>query len=707
MTTVELELRDGVAFLWFDRDAGPNLLDRPALEALPALLERLESDSDIQAAVVASRNEAGFIAGADIALFGEFSDRESALALIREAQELFERLARLPKPTVAAISGPCAGGGLELALACDYRLASTAPDTHLSLPEVQLGLVPALGGTQRLPRVVGLQSGLELLLTGKKVYAKPARKMGLVDAVVHPEGLTQAAFAAAKQLIGGRKMGSRIMTGQKTPGREGSSGLSRLLERTPAKELIYRQAAEQLERQTRGNYPAPSRILDTVRQTYGGSLEKGLRLEAEAFADLLFTPQSAALRHLFFVRTKSRRNPFAADASEVERIGILGAGLMGAGIAQVSTASGYRVALKDQTLALAARGKATVYRGLSERVGKGFSAFERDAALERVGVADDYRSFANVDLTIEAVLEDLELKRRVLQEVEEATGEGHVFASNTSSLPISEIAQGASRPSSVVGMHYFSPVPKMPLLEVVRGDQSSEEALATAVSVGLRQGKNVIVVADRPGFYVNRILAPYLNEAVLVVRDGAGIDEVDRVMEEAGFPVGPFRLLDNVGLEVAGKAVTVMAPIFTARGIELDDFVSRVRAEDMAGRSNGRGFYLYEKAGKRRVNPRIYSLLGQTERRTVPKGEVRDRLLFALVNEAVHCLDEGIIGSEDDGDAGAVFGIGFPPFLGGPFHYLAHAGRGRVKARLEELEAKFGVRFRPAAGLSEQATSEQ
>ena len=691
MTTVQLEMKDGVAVVCFDRSGGPNLLDRYALEAMPGILDRLENEEGIRAAVIASRNPAGFIAGADIALFDRIDDRESALELIGEAQGLFERLARLPKPVVAAIGGPCAGGGLELALACDYRLASTAPNTHLSLPEVQLGLLPALGGTQRLPRVVGLQAGLDLLLTGRKVYARQARRIGLVDATIHPEGLEGAAVVAAKGLVAGKVRS----------GRNGGSGLRSLLERTPARELIFRKAGEQVQKQTRGNYPAPERILETVRETYGGSLSKGLRREAEAFADLLFTPESRALRHLFFVRTATRRNPYGADGARVERVGVLGAGLMGAGIAQVSAASGFRVTLKDQSLELGARGKAAVYRGLNERLGKGLTPFQRDATMERLTVTDDYRPFGNVDLTVEAVLEELELKRTVLRELEAVTAEEHVFASNTSSLPISSIAEGAGRPERVVGMHYFSPVPKMPLLEVVRGERSSTEALAAAVAVGLRQGKNVIVVADSPGFYVNRILAPYLNEAVLAVREGASVDEVDRAMEAAGFPVGPFRLLDNVGLEVAGKAVTVMAPLFAERGVELDDSVARIRSEGLAGRSNGRGFYLYDGAGKRRVNERIYALLRSQERRPVPAGELQERLLLALVNEAVHCLDEGIISSRDDGDAGAVFGIGFPPFLGGPFHYLEQRGRDQVRSRLLELESRFGPRFRPAAGLAE------
>lgn len=697
MTGVDLELRDGIAVLWFHRDGeGPNLLDHAALDALPGLLERLEDDREIEGVVLASRNPDGFMAGADIGLFDELKSREDALALVRHAQSLIERLARLPKPTVAAIHGPCAGGGLELALACDYRLASSDPRTSLSLPEVRLGLLPALGGTQRLPRLTGLGTALEMLLTGKSVYARPARRSGLVDATVHREGLEEAAVRTARELASGG-----AVAGKASGARRKRPAWLRLLESGPGRELVYRRAAQEARRQGRGNYPAPPRIIETVRASFGGSIRDGLRLESEAFVDLLFTAESRALRHLFFVRTRTRRQRFREEARPVKRIAVLGAGLMGAGIAQVSShPGGYSVLLKDRTFELAARGKAAVHTGLSERLGKGLTRFEVESAAEKVLPTADYERFGGVDLTIEAVLEDLELKRRVLRETEAVARDDHVFASNTSSLPISQLAEGAVRPENVVGMHYFSPVPKMPLLEVVRGAATSRAALATAVSVGLRQGKSVIVVGDSPGFYVNRILAPYLNEALLLVREGSAVDEVDRAMEDSGFPVGPFRLLDNVGLEVAAKVTGVLAPLFAERGVRLDEFAGRLAASGMTGRKAGAGFYRYPKTGRRQTNQEAYRLLGAPQRRTVSSGEIQARLLLALVNEAQHCLDEGIIASPADGDAGAVFGIGFPPFLGGPFHYLASAGAARVRERLEALQASHGERFRPAAGLA-------
>jgi 3-hydroxyacyl-CoA dehydrogenase/enoyl-CoA hydratase/3-hydroxybutyryl-CoA epimerase len=698
VTGVELELREDVAVVWFDRpESGPNLLDRGALDALPDALERLETDDAVRGVVLASRKPESFIAGADIALFDELPDRRAVLELVRRAQGLVERLAALPKPTVAAIDGACAGGGLELALACDRRLAGTSPSTSLALPEVRLGLLPALGGTQRLPRLIGLRAALDMLLTGRMVYARSALKLGLVDATVHAEGLLAAALRAARRPPG--SMLGATASAHAGP-RRPRQLVERLLDRRPVRELIFRRAAEQVRRQTRGNYPAPERILDLVRRTLGGDLSAGLAAEAEEFAELLFTPESRALRHLFFVRAATRRNPWAGSALPVERVAVLGAGLMGSGIAQVSAdPGGLRVLLKDQSLELAAKGKAAAYRGLSSRLGKGMTPFRRDLAAQRLRPVREYSELGGVDLTIEAVLEDLDLKRTVLRAVESVTRDGHVFASNTSSLPIAEVAADASRPERVVGMHYFSPVPRMPLLEVVRGPQTSEAALATAVATGVRQGKSVIVVNDSPGFYVNRILAPYLNEGLLLVREGAAIDEIDRAMEQAGFPVGPFRLLDNVGLDVVTKVVAVLAPLFAARGLTLDVSAGRLAQAGLTGRKSGTGFYLYPARGVRRVNDEVYRLVGAGPRRSLADEEAVERLLLALVNEAVHCLDEGLIASEDDGDAGAVFGLGFPPFLGGPFRYLAAMGPDSMLERLSALRMRHGERFLPAAGL--------
>ena len=436
-------------------------------------------------------------------------------------------------------------------------------------------------------------------------------------------------------------------------------------------------------------------------------MQAGLEAEARNFADLVFTPESKALRHLFFAKNAAEKNPLKSQVRPVGTVGVLGAGLMGAGIAQVSAQSGYDVLLKDMKLEYAAKGKGNIYEDVSKRVGKGMTPFERDVIVERVVPVTEYDTFRGANLTVEAVLETLEVKQSVLREVEAVAPENHIFASNTSSIPIHDIAAASQRPETVLGMHYFSPVPKMPLLEIIKTEQTADWVLATAIQVGLKQGKTVIVVGDSPGFYANRILAPYVNEALALLREGAAVDEVDSAMRDFGFPVGPLKLIDEVGLDVGSHVTKVMAPLFAERGISLVTLEDDVLDAGLKGRKNGKGFYRYENGKSKEVNPEIYAFVGAPERRTVPKSEIQERLSLAMVNEAVYTLQEGVINTPADGDVGAVFGIGFPPFLGGPFFYLDEQGAGNVLERLERLTARHGPRFTPSELLREYAEVEK
>lgn len=702
MAFFEVEVSEGVAVIAFDQvESRINTLSTAAMREFAQILDTLEHDDSAQSAVIISHKPDSFIVGADIKEFLTFEGPAEVSALIAEGHALLGRIEAFPKPIVAAVNGPAMGGGLEFILACQYRIASNHPKTRFALPEVNLGLLPGLGGTQRLPRRVGLQQGLELALTGRSVYAKPALKMGLVDALIHPAGLLEAAKRAARGLADGT-------IERHEPKRDWRQQLTgAVFERTPLIRVVYSQAEETVAKKTRGNYPAPSKIIDAVRTGQERGMQAGLDAEARHFAELLFTPEARALIHLFFAKSAAEKNPFKESARPVETVAVLGAGLMGAGIAQVSAEGNKAVKLKDQTLEFAFNGKGKIWADLTKRVGKGQSAFERDLIDARIQPIDSYDALQDADLVIEAVLEDLALKRQVVSEVEAVTGKSTIFASNTSSIPIHEIAAASSRPELVLGMHYFSPVPKLPLLEIVATSKNPEWVLGTAFEVGRAQSKTPIIVGDAPGFYTTRILSLYMNEALLLVEEGVSIQRIDRAMRDFGFPVGPITLLDEVGIDVGAKINKVLREPFAARGITLSDKGEMLMDAGILGRKSGKGFYLYDsnqgtKKGEKEVNPELGRFVGTTQRDTTPL-EIQERLALVMVNEAILCLQEGVLSSPRDGDVGAVFGLGFPPFLGGPFWYADRLGAGMLLGRLEAYERLYGVRFSPASLLRETA----
>ncbi|MFO8098510.1 MAG: 3-hydroxyacyl-CoA dehydrogenase NAD-binding domain-containing protein, partial [Salinibacter sp.] len=407
-----------------------------------------------------------------------------------------------------------------------------------------------------------------------------------------------------------------------------------------------------------------------------------------------------------FAKQSGEKNPWDDRSRPVDTVGVLGAGLMGAGIAQVSAENEMNVVLKDQTLELAAQGKKHVWSAASRDTEKGIiNRFERDQRVERVVPTGTYGPIASCDLVIEAVPEDLALKHEVLSETEAVIDADAVYASNTSALPIAEIAAAAERPERVVGMHYFSPVSDIPLLEIVRAPKTSDAALATAVEAGLAQGKTVIVVQDGPGFYTTRILALYMNEALLLLEAGADVSSIDSMMKDFGFPMGPFELFDFVGLDVAGKITDVMRERLPADRLDISDTAARLAASNLLGHKTLNGFYHYEPTDdgddpeRTGVNDAIYDVVTTTTETTPPPKIVHDRLGLMMVNEAVRCLEDGVLHSPADGDLGAVFGLGFPPFLGGPFRYVDQEGAGAIVRRLRDLTERYGDRFRPADRL--------
>ena len=693
---------DGVATLWIDDpDASANKISEDTLTAFSEALDHLEQADDVSGVVFISGKDASFIVGADLRMLEQFDTPAEVRSVSRRAHRLLMRVQTLSVPTVAAIEGPCMGGGLEMTLGCDYRIASTHDATKLALPEVQLGLLPGGGGTQFLPRLVGVQEALTMMLTGKNTYPEKARDVGLVDALIHPPGLHSAAKRAARRLADGRL----------TVDRDPSLG-TRILEDNPvSRRIIYQQAGSRAKSRTHGNYPAPPRIIDAVRTGLEKGIDEGLDAEMRHFGELVFTPESQALVQLFFGKQAGEKHPLPDRGRPVETVGVLGAGQMGAGIAEVTVDDGLTVILKDQTLDRAAQGKRRVWTSLNQKKEKGIlNRFERDQTAERVVPTTEYAPMAAADVVIEAVPEDLDLKQQVLSEAAAVTSDQTILASNTSSIPIAEIANGLDDPKRVIGMHYFSPVPDIPLCELVVTEDTSEDTLATAYDLALAQDKTVIVVNDGPGFYTTRILALFLNEALLLLENGADVPTVDEIMEEAGFPMGPFELLDFVGLDVAAKITDVLTDHLPLGDVEISDTAARLADDGLLGQKSGVGFYHYsdeeDDPEKQDLNEDLYDTLGRTDRSTPAPDVVENRLLLTMVNEAVQCLEDDVLRGPTDGDVGAVFGLGFPPFLGGPFRYVDQEGAGSIATRLRNLAFQYGPRFEPADRLVEHADQE-
>ncbi|HJR63356.1 MAG TPA: fatty acid oxidation complex subunit alpha FadJ [Gemmatimonadaceae bacterium] len=699
---LSVEIQNGVAIITFDLpNESVNKFNRAVKDEFVAVLESIERDSAVTGAVVISGKPDVFIAGADIEEFLEIRTEADAERLSRDGQAMLDRLAALRVPIVAAIHGACLGGGLEMVLACPYRIATEHPKTVLALPEVQLGLIPGAGGTQRLPRMVGLRNALDMILRGKNVRAKKALQIGLIDEMVHPAILRDVAIDRARQLGDGKIKRQRR--------RRGHGAADTVLESRIGRSVVFRQARQQTLSSTKGKYPAPLAAIDAVRAGYELGTERGYKEEARLFGRMAVTEVSRQLIFLFFATSALKKDQGvdhgAPEPRAIDKIGVLGSGFMGAGIAGVAAMNDTLVRLKDTDHARIASGLKAVHEVLRERlVKKAISRTAFEDQLAMVGGTIDYSGFGNVDLVIEAVFEDLSVKQDVLREAEQHVPSSAIFATNTSTIPIARIAEVARRPDKVIGMHFFSPVHKMPLLEVIPAKRTSAETIVSVVAYGKRLGKTVIVVNDAPGFYANRVLAPYINEAGKLLDDGVPVEAIDAALVDFGFPVGPITLIDEVGLDVAGKAGQVMYDAFGER-MKPSTSLQRVVEAGRTGRKGKKGFYLYDEKGKKGgVDESVYELLPAGARRAdISADDIQRRTILAMVNEAARCLEEGILRAPHHGDVGAVFGIGFPPFRGGPFRYIDTIGPAVIVHQLEDLHVRYSPRFEPADSLVQMA----
>ncbi|GAW97345.1 MULTISPECIES: fatty acid oxidation complex subunit alpha FadJ [Colwellia] len=693
-----------------------NTLKPEFAEQINAVLAEVKADKTITGIVLCSGKQDSFVAGADINMLAACQSREEVVALSRQGQRIFALLEQFPIPIVAAIDGTCLGGGLELAMACHARVCSDNSKTALGLPEVQLGLLPGSGGTQRLPKLVGLQKALDMMLTGKQLRAKQALKYGLVDDVVPSTVLLHVAEQLAISL---QQQGKKIV--------KRKQGLvDKLLENNAVgRNIVYQQAQKSVLAKTQGNYPAPAKIIDCIRTGIEVSSESGYKLEAEHFADLVMSDESAQLRQLFFATTAMKKEQGVADVmpEKIAKAGVLGGGLMGGGIAFVTATKAHiPVRVKDINHKGIGQALKYSYQLLNKKVKRRFLLnSEMQKQLAMITGSIDYTGFKALDIVVEAVFEDLTLKQNMVAEVEKHGHDKTIFASNTSSIPIGQIAAKAKRPENVIGLHYFSPVDKMPLVEIIPHDKTSDQTISNTVAFAKKQGKTPIVVKDKAGFYVNRILAPYMNEAAILLLAGEPIDKIDKALVKFGFPVGPMQLLDEVGIDVGAKIGPILQAELGERFAAPAAF-DKLLADGRLGKKVKKGFYLYQKkslaktllntlkgikSGHKQVDETIYDLLNIKPAGSLTAAEISKRCTYMMLNEAARCVDEGIVRNARDGDIGAIFGIGFPPFLGGPLRYIDKIGAKSVVAQLSQWAEQHGERYSPCQALVTMAENDQ
>jgi 3-hydroxyacyl-CoA dehydrogenase / enoyl-CoA hydratase / 3-hydroxybutyryl-CoA epimerase len=680
-------------------DEKVNKVTREGVLEIENILNRIENEREIKAAVIISGKEDNFIAGGDINEFLKIASVDDGRMLSLRVQEVLNKVENARVPFVAAIHGACLGGGLEIALACEYRIATDDPKTVLGLPEVQLGLIPGAGGTQRLPRLLGIAQALDMILTGKSVNSKKAKRIGLVDELAPKQIFLDVAKKRAL-LISSKKLNTV---------RPWVRDFRELLfEKNPlGRKILFDKSRKEIMRKTHSNYLAPIMALEAVEIGVNHGFNRGLHVESAHFGELSVSDTSRQLINIFFSTSAIKKDSVIENREikpcRVEKIGIVGAGFMGSGIASVSADIGIIVRMKDKDDASVGKGLRACYDYFMEKHKKGsITKIQMEKNLNLISGASDYTGFRRADLVIEAVHEDLELKRKVLEEAESFTSEDCIFASNTSSLAISQIGSRLKHPGKLIGMHFFSHVHRMTLLEIVRSPGTSEKTIATALDFGKRLGKTPIVVKDGVGFYTTRILAPYINEATHLISEGAAIDDIDRTMVEFGFPVGPLMLLDEIGIDVGEKIGKTIYEAFGGR-LEPSSHIERLIQDGRMGRKNKKGFYTYN--GKmKEVDRSVYDFFPfKQARERLSKEEIEERLLLSMVNEAILCLQEEIIRSPRDGDIGAVMGLGFPPFLGGPFRYVDSVGASLVTGKLEILASRFSPRFVPARLLIDMA----
>jgi 3-hydroxyacyl-CoA dehydrogenase/enoyl-CoA hydratase/3-hydroxybutyryl-CoA epimerase len=690
---VELEIKNQIAYITFDDPrAKVNILTSEVMRSLNSVLsDILRVQDTLKAVVLQSRKPDCFIAGADIKEIEDIVDPEEGRQKSTAGQIVFDKLEDLPIPSLAVIDGVALGGGCELALACTYRLVTFHPKTCLGLPEVQLGIIPGFGGTYRLPRLIDLDQALTMILTGNRIAPEKALKMGLVHQVVPRCGLEQSVGRFLGNFLAGSRLEKPFLP--KNPGRY-------LLQHTPfGRALIFKNASRKVRDRTKGFYPAPLRAIEVVKQGWGVPRKEALNLEATAFGKLVAGDICKNLIKVFYLTEKYRKlSPPQTEEikpAAIQKCGVLGAGVMGGGIAQILSGSGIDVRLKDIRYPALAKGLEAAHQVFARAVEKRqLTPAAAAADMARITGTIDYRGFQRVDAVIEAVVEDLAIKKSVFRELADVIGETAVICTNTSALSVTAMAREIKHPQRVIGFHFFNPVHLMPLVEIIQTEMTSAETLATAIALAKRLRKIPILVKDAPGFLVNRLLLSYINEAGRVLEEGGNIKAIDQLVIQFGMPMGPLILADEVGLDVGIKVLRILQEKLGERYRPVETFV-RLYEQGFLGKKAGKGFYIHQ-GRKQSPNKAVFPLVAAHPSSQISEQDTLDRMILIMINEAAQCLDEGIIDGPGTVDAGMMMGAGFPYFRGGLLRYADSLGLARVVERLQYLEKLLEApRFRP------------
>ncbi|MDN7125397.1 fatty acid oxidation complex subunit alpha FadB [Pseudidiomarina sp. 1APP75-32.1] len=690
---------DGIAELQFAAAGSVNKFDQKTLEEFSQALAKLAETKDLSGVIVTS-SKPTFIVGADITEFQTlFADVEHTKQWVHKASRVFDQLEDLPVPTVAAVTGFALGGGCEATLACDYRVADTT--ATIGLPEVKLGLIPGFGGTMRLPRIIGPDNALEWITTGKNNSAVDAQKVGLVDAVVAPEKLRDAALDMVQQAIDGDLDWRAKRQPKLDPLQANDTELTMTM--VTAKGMVAAKAGK--------HYPAPHAAIKAIEDGARSHREEALNAENEAFVGLTQTDACHAQVGIFmadqFVKGKAKKAAKQAS-KEIKTAAVLGAGIMGGGIAYQSAYKGVPVVMKDIRQEALDQGMGEASKILGKMVERGKIDHKKMAkVLSSITptLLDD--AVKNVDIVVEAVVENPDVKGKVLAQMEDVVADDAIIVSNTSTISIDRLAKNLKDPSRFCGMHFFNPVHKMPLVEVIRGEKTSDETVAAVVAYASRMGKTAIVVNDCPGFLVNRVLFPYLAGFAGMVDEGADFAAIDKVMErQFGWPMGPAYLSDVVGIDTADHCTEVMADGFPSRmPRDTNSAIAKLAAAERYGQKNGKGFYNYgvDKKGRpsKEKAPEVYEMLDITGKE-FSADEIIHRTMVPMVNECVRCLEEGIVSSAAECDISLLYGLGFPPFRGGPFRYLETLGLAKF-IEIADKYAHLGEMYQVTDGLREMA----